>query len=575
MIVDGRRFEPGTILEADIAIVGAGAAGLTLALVLARKMPRLNILLVEGGGRRFDFKEQSRYFAGADETHLHHPPLELYRRRMLGGTTSIWGGRCIPMSKDDFIQRPDLGRAGWPIAYEEVAQFYPAALDMLEAGAYEFEAADAFPGKPAALGPARSGEGLVLDQIERFSPPTDLARTYARELEASSNIKILVEAACVEVLTDSTGDKVEGLALRAGGKLFKVKARQIVIAAGGLETPRLLLWSRRAKKCGLGNECDQLGRYYMTHYAGELGRIRFAHPPESVHADYAKSRDGVWCRRLMLLDEVTRRNNGLVNFVLRPTIPAIHDPTHGSAVLSAAYFAKRFLIQEYARRLAAMPSGPGAPAAFPWLVHVRNLLAGSPELLTFTSSWTRQRILPRRKIPSLFLPNKSGIYPLEFNAEEIADAGSRVQLGKGTDPNGMPCLSVNWRVAPDFPEQLLKIFDVFGRAASSSGLGDVEVTETEREQVLERCHSQGGHHIGTARMSSTPSDGVVDGDLQVWGTRGLYVLGSAVFPTCGFANPTLTIVALAQRLAERLAETSLNSDRKQLLPIAGSLENVG
>lgn len=159
--------------------------------------------------------------------------------------------------------------------------------------------------------------------------------------------------------------------------------------------------------------------------------------------------------------------------------------------------------------------------------------------------------------------------------EELADAGSRIQLGEDTDPNSMPGISVSWRVAPDFPEQLLKIYDTFERAARASGLGDVVVSETEQEQVLERCHSQGGHHIGTAHMSSTPSDGVVDGDLQVWVTRGLYVLGSAVFPTCGFANPTLTIVALALRLAERLAEVSLNSDRKQLLPIAGSLENVG
>lgn len=549
MIEDARRLEPGTRLAADVAIIGSGAAGVALALALARKSPRARVLLLEAGGKNHDIKEQSRHFAG-EVSDPRHPPLNLYRRRMLGGTTSVWGGRCIAMEPDDFAARPDLGRPGWPVSYPDIARYYARALELLEAGACAFDAAQALPDAPPGMGPVRPGTGLVVDRVERFSPPTNLGTRYAGELEAAPNIRVLLNAPCVEIVTTGSGGKVQGLVLRAGGNLLQAAARNIVIAAGGLETPRLMLWSARA---GRGWISPHLGRHYMTHYTGDLGHIRFAHPPERLQLGYAMSHDGIWCRRLLQLDQRTRRENGLVNFVLRPSIGAIHDPAHGNSILSAAFLTKRFLIPEYARRLASMPAEPGASAMPPVALHLRNLATGMPGLLKFTGNWTRQRILPRRKLPSLFLPRANGVYPLEFNAEQIADPRSAVALSRERDPNGVPLLSVNWRMAPDFPERLLGIYDVMGRCLRASGLGEIVLTGAERNLAPERCQSQGGHHMGTARMSSAPGEGVVDPDLQVWGTPGLYVLGSAVFPTCGFANPTLTIVALALRLADRLA----------------------
>ena len=175
-----------------------------------------------------------------------------------------------------------------------------------------------------------------------------------------------------------------------------------------------------------------------------------------------------------------------------------------------------------------------------------------------------KRILPRRKIPSLFLPSNDGKYRLEFNVEEIANPNSRVSLSREIDPNGMHRLSVAWNIPADFPSQLLRIYETVSHQARVGGLGKVTISEREKERVLERCHAQGGHHMGTARMSATPSSGVVDQNLRVWGTRGLYVVGSAVFPTCGFANPTLTIVALAKRLASHLAAESMGDVSRKL-----------
>ncbi len=573
MIVDARSLDSDAILQTDIAVVGSGAAGITLALELARRQVKADILLIEGGGEHYDFKDQSKYFSGDDVNHPHHPPLDLYRRRMLGGTTSIWGGRCIQMEQSDFLAQRSLGRAGWPVPYDEVARFYPRALKILEAGRSEYTAREAFPGEAFDLAPVKHKTGLVLDELERFSLPTDLGKRYRKELEAAPNIRILVHATCTEILTDASGNIAEGLSLCASGKSLTVRARKTVIAAGGLETPRLLLCSARVRKNGLGNGSDQVGRNYMTHIVGDLGQISFAAPPSRLKIDYEKSYDGVWCRRLILLDEKTRSDNGLPNFVLRPTIPAIHDPAHRSPILSAAFFAKRFLISEYARRLASMPPGE-TTTKWPLAAHARNLAFGAPELFKFASFWARKRLLPRRQLPSLFLPSASGTYPLEFTVEEMANANSRVMLSRESDPNGMNRLSVTWGVPDEFPAQLLKIYKLVAREADAGGLGKVTVSEKEQEQVLELCHAQGGHHIGTARMSSTPSSGVVDPNLQVWGTRGLYVLGSSVFPTCGFANPTLTIAALALRLAEHIAEESIGCAGSQTSRNARLTEKV-
>lgn len=562
MIEDGRNIETGTEFEADIAIVGAGAAGITLALALIRKLPKLKIIVTEAGGTRFDFALQSDFFKGEDVNNPAHPPLELYRRRMFGGTTSIWGGRCIPMSPDDFTPRRDLGREGWPIPYEEVARFYPEALQILEAGVWEFKAQLALSSSSPAANETPSINGLELNRIERFSPPTDMGSRYRKELESAENLSLLLNTSCTRILTDHQGKVGRGLELKAGQQSFIVRARSIVLAAGGLETPRLLLWSRNSKGCGLGNESGQVGRNYMTHFAGDLGQVRFSDPDVGRRLDYFMSRDGIWCRRLLLLDEATRREHGLPNFVLRPSIPAIHDASHGNAILSAAYFTKRFMVQEYARRLSAMPS-LSETSNTSLKAHAANILTGMPGLSGFAVRWFRQRILPERKLPSLFLTNGTGIYPLDFNVEQLPDPGSRVMLGERLDANGMPCLKVDWRVPPDMPERLLRIYQVMNRKMVKAGLGTIQISNSEKERVGDLCMAQGGHHIGTARMSANPANGVVDPDLQLWGTKGVYVLGSAVFPTCGFANPTLTIVALALRLAGHLTGQGAKSSRRR------------
>jgi hypothetical protein len=145
-----------------------------------------------------------------------------------------------------------------------------------------------------------------------------------------------------------------------------------------------------------------------------------------------------------------------------------------------------------------MPSGE-IRTEWPLAAHARNLFLGAPELFSFTYDWTRKRLLPRRRLPSLFQPSASGSCPLEFTVEELPNPNSRIKLNRETDPNGMNRLSVTWGVPSEFPEKLLKIYEIVAREARKGGLGSVTLSEREKEQMLERCHAQGGHHIGTVQ----------------------------------------------------------------------------
>jgi choline dehydrogenase-like flavoprotein len=524
--------------------------GTALAKSLAGRFGR--IALIEAGNAAHSVEANLKYFKAEQVADERHPPTELYRRRMLGGTTSVWGGRCIPLDREDL--EPAFDRAGWPISFEAVEPYYPAALEFLDAGAPDFSARSALPqlGLPAGLGESGVDDSLIIvDRIERFSKPTNVWRKWQAELAQSADIEVIHDTACTAIATSHDGNRVVGLDLKsASGNTHRINATTIILACGGLETPRLLLASRGSRSCGLGNEQDLVGRYYMTHLIGIAGHMRFKSAATARAFDYGMTPDHIYGRRLLLLTPEHRRRNDIGNIVFRPTIPSIAGSEHGDPVLSAMFLAKRFIIKEYALRLA----NENFNGNFSVFSHAMNVLRGLPKLSSFSLDWTRRRIAATRKLPSVFLYRKDGTYPLEFNSEQRPNPDSRIFLGNETDPNGVPRLSVQWRMQDDESTGISRAYQLLADGFAKSGLGDVQLGPDFEATVRETILPQGGHHIGTARMGTEPGNSVVDSFGEVWGTRGLYVAGAALFPTSGFANPTLAAVALAYRLAERLLQ---------------------
>ena len=544
MIRDGKTLPDGGETFFDVIIVGAGAAGIALATRLDGRAGR--VALVEAGDTAFRKRDNAEFFRAQDMDDDRHARTELYRRRMLGGTTSVWGGRCIPFDREDL--EPTADRSGWPLSHADFSAYVPDASSLLDAGPASFSA-----------GPVRAVNSpveLVLDRIERYSKPTNVWKKYRDHLGRSRDITVIHSAACTEILVDPDGQRAAGIELRTGANaVHRLSANTVVVACGGLETPRLLLASRKRRVCGVGNSRDLVGRHYMTHLvssAANAGILRFKDPSCATEFDFMRTEAGIYIRRLMLLSPQVRRRERLPNIAFRPTRPPMDDAAHHNAVLSAMFLVRHAVIPpEYMRsmgvRLGRMPMRV-------WRAHLGNVLTDMPHLVSFGTNWVRRRIFADRKLPSVFLHEAEGNYPLEFNAEQLPNPDSRILIGDETDRSGMPRLIVRWRFDEAELEAICRAYRIFAASVAQSGLGTVELGPELTASVRQCLVPQGGHHMGTAKMGADQACGVTNADCEVWDTPGLFLAGTSIFATSGYANPTLTAVALALRLADHLVD---------------------
>ena len=170
----------------------------------------------------------------------------------------------------------------------------------------------------------------------------------------------------------------------------------------------------------------------------------------------------------------------------------------------------------------------------------------------FVFHLVRKRLLAARKFPSIIVRPRSGQFSIDFLAEQQPNPESRVQLGTRHDRLGMPRLRVDWRYSSIDIHTVAEAFRMMAEEVTRTGCGRLDYQPDTLEQSMMRDGAYGGHHIGIARMGASPSTSVVDSDCRVHGLHNLFITGSAVFPTSGQANPTLTIVALTLRLADHL-----------------------
>jgi choline dehydrogenase-like flavoprotein len=550
LILDTHQVPDGQLFEAEVCIVGAGAAGITLCKALIGC--GIEVLLLESGGREAETATQDLYAGSVVDERLHSPP-DRYRQRRFGGTTTIWGGRCMPFDEIDFEERDYIPDSGWPFAREALLPFYPEANRLCEAGVFEYLAGGAFGGP---LRPMLSGfddRHFSIDTLERFSCPTDFGRRYGHKLEAAANVRVLLHANVTAIELDAAGESVAQLAVRnlQGGK-FTVRARRYVLATGGLEVARLLLASRNVQSAGIGNSHDLVGRYYMCHLAGTIGRIEIAGPLANAYHGYDISDEGVYCRRRFALRPETQRARGIGNFVARLHHPRITDPAHRSSILSLLFLMKFLIPYEYGKRL----HGGEAASLANWMRHAANVFARPFDALGFAWHMLRDRKLAERKFPSIIVASRANLYSLDFHAEQQPIAASRVLLSDRLDALGMPRLAVDWRYSRGDVETVSRSLALLAEDIKNSGVGTFEYDPAEVEPEMTRYGAYGGHHMGTARMGNDPRSSVVDADCRVHGVRNLFIAGAATFPTSSQANPTLTVVALALRLADHLQKKS-------------------
>jgi GMC oxidoreductase len=545
MLIDARKIDDGAILEGDICIVGAGAAGLTIASEFANS--KAAIIIIESGAvsARKDSQVLSQGYSDAAA----HPPPDLYRQRKVGGSTGIWGGRCVPFDDIDFEERKFVPHSGWPFDRKHLAPYYHKSMGYCEAGTFDFDSHTALPA-PSGIVDGFISRDIEDRWIERFSMPTDFGRRFLRNHGTAPNIKLIVNATCTALLQDDR-DAVSGARILTFlGNAATVRAKIFVVAVGGLETVRLL------STCAtLLSGRKHLGRYYMCHVEGTMGVLKLKPKSRRVVWQFERTFDGIYARRRFSVAAHAQRRLESMGLIARLHYPHVGDPAHKNGVLSAMYLTKKFVIPEFRRKFSnADRTSMTAAVDQRGIVtgHIRNVVSDSARLIQFSSSWVWARYLQRRRIPAVALYSPIGEYPLDFNSEQSPNPDSRVLFAESLDQFGMPKLKVSWRMSERDIRSIAANYRLMRDAFAVSGVADLVFDDATLEDEIAVSTPVGGHHIGTARMATSSSTGVVDAFGLAFGTTNLYIAGSATFPTSSHANPTLTIVATALRLAEHL-----------------------
>jgi len=549
MLIDLRDLTATQEWNADICIVGAGAAGITLALQLIDS--GLDVLLLESGGLKAEADTQALYAGSVTDTKM-HSPTDTYRQRRFGGSTTIWGGRCMPYDEIDFESRNYVSHSGWPISIQSLQPYYMRANRLCEAGeyAYTIEAAFKKPTRPMIAN--FDSEHFTTNTLERFSCPTNFGARYFGLLSSARHVRVLLHANATRIQLTSDGNRVASVTActlpHHGNKSVTIKAKQFVLATGGIEVARMLLANRDVHANGIGNAHDVVGRYYMCHLAGTVGTITFNRPLTQVWHGYDVSDEGIYCRRRLALRPDVQRAHGIGNFVARLHHPRITLPEHKNPVLSLLYLAKPLIPYEYGKRLYGEEGTPVAT----WFKHLRNVMAGPFDAAGFAWHMLRDRKLAKRKFPSIIIKPKAPLFSLDFHAEQEPNPLSRVTLNSQSDATGVPQVNIDWRYTAGDVATVSRSIQILANDIQQSGAGTFAYDTALLEFEMTRYGAYGGHHIGTARMGSDERSSVVNSDCRVHGVSNLYISSSAVFPTSSQANPTLTIVAMACRLAEHL-----------------------
>jgi choline dehydrogenase-like flavoprotein len=546
-------------IETDVAVVGAGPAGIVAALTVARA--GRSVLLLESGGERYD--ERAQRLGDTVGSDPHHVEAELAMRRQIGGSSNLWGGRCVPFDPIDFEPRPIVGDAAWPVSHEEIALYIGPACEWCRCGEPVFEAGRVPELAGHSLIPGFRDGDVRADELERWSLPTNFGRVYRRELERAPTLRLETGLTVTEIVPRAGGGPDGGrsvdhlLARRADGSAVTIRARRYVIAAGGLGATRLLFASRRHDPEGLGNHSGHLGRWYMAHVEVRVGRAVFTTPPEQTIYGHERDRDGVYVRRRFTLSPDLQRREGLPNVALWLVNPEIGDASHGSGILSFVYLMLasplgRYCVAEGIRQAHLKTSRPPSLRA-----HFLNLLRDAGPATRFALEFGWGRFLrPGRKVPGFFVPSAANEYTLVYHGEHLPQPDSFVAPTGERDEHGMPRLRTHLAFGDDDVEAVLRVHEELDRSLRVQGLGRVEMIHDDVEAAVREQLFGGYHQAGTTRMSARPEDGVLDGDLAVHGFKDLFVASSAAFPTSSQANSTFMLVAFAARLGERLAAES-------------------
>ena len=522
-IAELAALDTACAIETDLCLVGSGPAGFAIAEEL--RDSGLRILVLESGGRA----PEPDTTALNEVEHL-GVPQHNGRDRVLGGSSHTWSGRCTGLDDIDYAARPWVPLSGWPFGRDAIAPHLDRACQYLGLGPDRPEGRGA---SPADIAPRPHVDPTLLRPVcWQFSQDTPNPKEFMRlgprfSRHQDARLRILLHATVTHLNTTPSGARIESVEVAdRQGRRTAIRARAVVLCAGGIENARILLCSNRVMSDGVGNAHGVVGRYLMDHPRNMI--VQFdPRDAERLRAIFGPYR----------LPSARGRHAFVDGLALSPALQRREGLLNCAAWLDEAWAADDPVAA--AKRLVA---GPRAGA-----VRDVGLVLAEPDILL--------RALRARLLRGHSVTHKVEYIGFRATSEQCPDPDSRIRLGERRDRLGLPLARIDWRIGAQERASLASLARIIADEFQRLGLPSAHLADWVRNgRHEEAVFEDAAHPTGTTRMASDPRHGVVDADCQVHGVDGLYIAGSSVFPTGGHANPTLMIVALAIRLAQRLRE---------------------
>lgn len=534
MFIDTRQISDGKALIATVCIIGGGVAGITIARELEKK--GIDTCLLESGGLEPDHETRDLYRGKA--TGLNYQFADGCRARFLGGSSNCWGGWSRPLDAWDFEQRDWVPHSGWPFGLEHLEPYYQRAHEVLRLGPLNFDPTfweQAIGRQDVRRIPLIGTQ--VRDTISQFSPPVRFGRYYRRELNNARYVRVFLHANVKQITPDPLCTRITQVKVQTlSGRHMTVAARLFILATGGIENARLLLASNQIAVAGLGNQQDLVGRFFMDHPRLLSGDVRFTsgwsrnklYDIKYNYMNSAVAAQGTHIAAQLALTPQTLEKEQLLN---ARVCFCSEFPGEGSRGAQALFRCKQALLSK---------DQPG------WRLRDDMLTMAKDPINTLAYGFTR-----------LFHP-RALIKKISFQViiEPVPDPDSRVRLSSTQkDRLGMPRVEVDWRLDPLVRRTGDRSLVLIANELRQSGVAEVILGPSMETHGWPATLEPEGtwHHMGTTRMHTDEKCGVVDANSKVHGLANLYIAGSSVFPTAGANFPTITITALALRLAEHVA----------------------
>jgi len=521
MLIDFREHADGSEIACDVCVIGSGAAGITLAVELDRS--GLNVVVLAGGPARREAEADDLYVSRV--VGLEHKGIHEGRARVHGGTTTLWAGQALTLDPIDFERRDWVPHSGWPFRREAIDAYYRRAEGIMKLPEISYDE-QAWPnGRPR---PPKFDPAVLHARISHYTHVPDFSVMYRDELAGSKNVRVMLNAHAVGLVTNLEATRLDRVEVKSlSGKTASIRAKEVVVCCGAIETARLLLASDAVDPRGVGNGHDLVGRYYQEHIHGKAAPIRPTDPKQLRATFDPFAHHGTRYGPKICASDAIQRDHRTLNIYG----DFCYEIPEDSAVDAAK------LVLKSLKRPDLRPQVPRAL----WHVARRphEVAIGAAKWAMFRTPMTSRR----------------GTIYLGIQSEQAPNPDSRITLGDDRDALGMRRSVLDWRLTALDRHSILAFVEQVAREFARLGLGTIDTSAFSLPEDLSRMGEavfDANHHIGMARMHDDPREGVVDRECRVHGIGNLSIGSSAVFPTGGASNPTLTIIALCLRIADRV-----------------------